>query len=340
MTTLENIVLRECDYGYAKEISVAQKIKLRDASYAAISVIYSTSSKDSTSTVTKEDIITDIKEVMILLPIEEVTKILGRVETEGSKALKVKPPMYENISNKGLHVKSMDKEIESPMQQPISMEQITAESADEIVQKMLSQEETDEENVRISRNGAAMAKVEKYIEMSPNEENKENGIIPPTVIEEQNARPVSREVPVVVPERNSESEEKELESTQDFTLDPEKITSVIVDLGQLREYLAKTAELKKAAQQAKEEEIQAKAAAERAERETASTRDELRKTAEEFAAHQQSLIAQAEESQAQAHLYDTKRDECLAEQAEYREAISDMLAVMGTSTNNPKERVM
>lgn len=355
MTALENIVLRDRDNGYVKEINAAQKIKLRDSSYATISIIYLTSPSTDMSTIIKEDTATDIAEVMILLPIAEILKILEKVETEGSKALKVKPSMYANISDKGAHVEDTDKKFQFPVEHSMDINSIATENSEEVelvsTQEIPQSEEASEENIRISRNGAAMAKVERYTAMPHMEESEnaatatsENSVLPPTMIEEQSARPVSREIPVVSPirENKTEENEKELETVTDSTLNPENITSVMIDLGQLREYLAKTAELKRAAQQAKEEEMQARAAAERAEQEAASTRDKLRKTAEEFAVHQQNLIAQTEQSQEQATLYDAMRNESLAEKAEYEEAISDMLAVMGTATtvNSTKERVM
>lgn len=345
MTTLENIRLCDNEYISILEVIQAQKIKLRETSYHAISAKYinsfpkkqDESVNQETPSATSTDEVTEVGEIVVLHPI--LVEMYNRVQNGKYKAIKVKESMYDNITAKGANVEHSDNVVENFSADTTPVENVSVEEQAIMEESVQSVELPQEDVTKVSRNGASAAKVEKYMasfneEVVTDEDQVMNteSIVSPTVIEEENARPVS----IVAPERIVEeaTKDNDLDTNVDFTFDKENITDVVTDLGQLKEYLARITELKRIAEEAKEQELAEKEAAERAEQEAITTRDTLQKTAEELAAHQKALIEQTEASQAQANLYATQRDEYLAERDEYTTAINDMLAVMGNENSN------
>lgn len=366
MTALENIVL--CDNGYreVQEVKTAQKIKLRSVSYDTISTKYvtftgkTTGIQDTSSQPVSDVEITNV--VAISPTVAEMIKLLeirGKIIGIGHKALKVKPIMYDNMKRNSTSDSDIAA-IEEQAQASSSLHKDTP-TVEPILDPEANTTLPEEDRFRVSRNGATAAKVEKYIEPSqqiefvpetktiepviePEQPSPETRTVSPVVIEKENSRPLSRDVPLVAPERIDKIvEEKIQESAKEPTLEGlEKISTAINinNLEILREYLAKTAQLKAEAEKAKKEEAEAKESAERAEKEAADSRNELVKTAERIAAHQETLIVQTEQSHTQASIYEAKRDEYEAERNEYQKAIDDMLAIMEEEPQASKTRVL
>lgn len=378
MTALENIEL--CDKGYAevRQVQTAQKIKLRNSSYAAISNYYavfakktaevgdmqvSAASIDSVTVsapATVSEVASDvtITNVVAINPkVAEMINLLeieGRINSTGHKALKLKPIMYDMIKKNSTSEKEIQKAVELAQVEVASVTEakpIVEVQEAGIVSEVNQAAESalgnveDDMQFRANRNGAAVAKVEKY--MIPEERNvisptvvEEVKVIPPTVIEEELARPVSREVPLIAPERfTASTDEKKVKVEPVIHADSiDSVLDNINNLDELREYLATTIKLKNQAEQAKNKESEARASALRAEQEAANSRDQFVQTAKSLAAHQESLIAQTEQSKAQTSIYEAKKGEFEAERDEYQKAINDMLAVMGDDSEPKKER--
>ncbi|MDD5888649.1 MAG: hypothetical protein PUC82_04095 [bacterium] len=352
MTVLENI--RICDNGYRElqEKKPAQKIKLRNASYATISAQYMNSmEKNLTPPVKEETSSVEITSVIAINPavaaMINLLEIEGKISSVGHKALKVKPTMYDNMKKNSASQKDLAIATEHA-------QIIPPEPAVEIPHTLEISESLDElDKFKVSKNATSAAKVEKYTEQVTEQEEKT--IVTPTqtvpnttleattlTIEEKAARPVSRIVPLVTPERIVKEEQKETEKSVNAspaTINLSEIAN-ITDLEVLREYLAKTAQLKAEAEKAKREEEEAKENAARAEQEAANSRKQLVQTAEMIAAHQETLIAQTEQSHNQASIYDARRDEFEAERDEYQKAINDMLAIMDDKTEETKTRTL
>lgn len=361
MTVLENVGL--CDNGYIElqEIQPAQKIKLREPSYKAISAQYaafvpsekSVEDEEPTHNVNPVQTSIEIDKVVAINPrVAEMLYLLeieGMIKSQAYKALKVNDSMCDNMrknSTNGIDIAAA--QVATTIEPVTDLEEKQPENnVPEVTEETQQVPETANE-FKASRNGAVIAKVEKYAaEVVPTESVIEDTVtVSPTVIESESARPVSRDVPLVAPERIAIEEKKEqLISPKVEEENPASILNVsfldnINSLADLREYLAKTARLKQEAEQAKTKEEEAKKSAERAEQEAANSRTEFVRTAEMIAAHQENLIAQTEQSNAQAHMYEEKRDEFEAERDEYEKAINDMLAVMGDSKADSKGRVM
>ncbi len=367
MTVLENVEL--CDNGYVetRSINVAQKIKLRAPSYQAITTKYVayTNSQESTSetSMTASEPTQNAASAPVT-PTVEITKVVainpavaealilleinGRINSEGYKALKVKPSMCENMKKNSATEKSQELPQEMPTTESLTEMESTIENAP--LDLELNEEQS---TTKVSRNGATIAKIEKFTSedaQTAQIASEEVTPVSPTVVEESSARAISRDVPLVAPERPVVAEENDLQVAPKEELEQPKskfdnilnvsFANNISSLAELKEYLEQTARLKQEANQAKIKEEEAKKSAERAEQEAASSRDEFVKTAEKIAAHQESLIAQAEKSNEQAHKYDEKRGEYENEKAEYQKAINDMLAIMGDSEQVSKGKAM
>ena len=353
MTVLENIEL--CDNGYTEvqESTVAQKIRLRTPSYGTISAQYQQflssqnepkitvedSAVNSEEAVSQNDI--EIVDVVAINPrIAEMIVLLeikGRIKSDGFKALKIKPTMHMNMLK---NAEYQAKQIETITVADSNEQTVLDEPSTELI------EMDGEESTKVSKNGATAAKIEKF---TSDIDDKKEIAVSPLIVEETNAREVSRVLPLIAPERNVEDahqqneelttasepvvEQNEAKSTDVNTILPNNVT----DLAAIKEYLEKTARLQREAEQAKEAEATARINAEKAEQEAANRRDEFRKTAERIVAHQEELIAQKEKSREQTTLYDTKREEYKSESAEYQKAIDDMLALIGDSKDSKEE---
>ena len=367
MTALENIVL--CDNGYreVQEVKTAQKIKLRSVSYDTISTKYVTFTGNTTKiqNTSSQQPVSDVEitSVVAISPaVAEMIKLLeirGKIIGMGHKALKVKPIMYDNMKRNSTSAQDIA-EIEKQAQSSFSLPEVPP-TVEPILEPKVNPSLAEGDRFRVSRNGSTAAKVEKYIEPSQQVEfapevktiepvieseqpSLEDRTVSPVVIEKENSRPLSRDVPLVAPERVDKIvEEKIQESAKSSTLEGFENISTTININNLeilREYLAKTAQLKAEAEKAKREEAEAKESAERAEREAADSRNELVKTAEKIAAHQETLIAQTEQSHNQASIYEAKRDEYEAEKNEYQKAIDDMRAIMEEPPQASKTRVL
>lgn len=367
MTVLENVGL--CDNGYieVKETTVAQKIRLRTPSYGTISAKYQEflglqtedkidepvpTKENNDGTTAKSD--AEIVAVVALNPriadIVTLLQINGRIKSDGFKALKIKPTMHLNMEKNARYETVQDEVAEDIMtdSEPTIQDEIESPSAE-------LTEPVDKEESKISKNGTVAAKIEKF---ATTLEQKNETLVSPIVVEEQSARPVSREVPLVAPERkladsdalekkdtilsteDTQSEQLNDNSIVEDSVDNVTLPNTIEDLAAIKEYLEKTARLKMEVEKAKEEEDAAKIEAEKAEHEAAARRDEFRKTAERIAAHQEELIAQKEKSKEQATMYDTQRGKYENESAEYQKAINDMLAIIGDSKEDNKGKIM
>lgn len=360
MTVLENVELCAKPHTELQEVNSAQKIKLRNSSYSAIInqyLAFTTKIGEQENQTVNVGVMSEptaevIQVVAVNPRIAEIINLLevkGRLRSEGYKALKIKPVMHDCIKKNS---ESGKENIAQPVV-PESVEEnkdAELEGQQQTADVILPVSKPETDLFKVTKNESSAAKLEKYtqepktVEVEETKEelivSEEEKAVSPTVIETESARPISRAVPIIAPER---SHEEATEITYDPKQTAEAISTAlsnITSLGQLRECLARTAELKQAAEQAKTKATTAKESVERAEKEREDSKEKMLRTAEKIAAHQESLIAEAEQSNAQASMYEARRGELEAETAEYQKAIDDMLALIGDEDKTKKEKPM
>lgn len=217
-------------------------------------------------------------------------------------------------------------------------------------------EETQPEEIKITKNGSTNAKIEKYSEDShvitenvikpmqakpiidivndlkninnkfklvTDEEEKAKSIVSPIVIEETVARPISIE------ENDDKTENANFKS--------------IVAPSQLKEYLAKAEQLKaqlneaqKNVETAKADAIKAKEKAAAEKKEAEAVQEELMETIKKLEKHNEELEKERLAKEAEARKYSEESQEYIAKekeyssmQQEYKNTINEMLAVIG-----------
>lgn len=353
MPILENVELCVKPHTELREVNSAQKIKLRDSSYSAIINQYLTfankieeQEKKTVNVGVMSEPTAEVIQVVAINPrIAEMINLLvvkGRLSSEGYKALKIKPVMHDCIKkNSATTQETVAQPIASEPIEESKIAELEVHQEEQTEEVILPESKTETDLFKVNKNESSAAKLEKYSQ-EPKEELIASGenAVSPTVIETESARPISRAVPLIAPERGHE---ETTEITYDSNQTVETISTALSDitsLAQLRECLARTAELKQAAEQAKNKATTAKEGAERAEKAREDRKEKMLRTAEKIAAHQESLIAEAEQSNAQASMYEARRGELEAETAEYQKAIDDMLAIIGDEDKNKKEKPM
>lgn len=365
MNVLENIELRDC-VAVAILQNTSNKIKLREPSRRAILDTYYTSTVTSASVQpvvndnqtsetavsqnnngtcvkTAEGVAIDAR----LAAIITILHIQGKMNGQGYKALKIKPLMYENMLKNSA---SQDAIAETPQLTPaLNAETVEPETTQETPLTMESQiAEVKEEQVKVSKNGSSVAKIEKFIEAVIDTSNAKTIMIPaddtetvsPVTIEQENARPVSREMPLIAPEREKKGK-LNLESEAHLATD--NITSVSVDMEKIqaiKEYLKQLAQVKMEAEEAKRKETAAQEAAAKAKQEALYIRDEFTRAQELVEEHQQGLIAQTAQSNANVTRFEQEKAEADAQCAGYQQAIDDMMAFIGVGSIPKREGVM
>lgn len=374
-TVLENIELCDKECVEAKAVNIAQKIKLRAPSYLQISSEYMKFIESNhipsqeSSTIKQETDGEKVPEmqvsvesnveivsvtavnprVALMLNLLEITG-KGPIKSSAYKALKIKPVMRENMEkNTATVTDTLEADVEATNKSE-TLETVT-ELEPEIPVAETSEEKNTTvdlfENLRVSKNGATVAKVEKYVIDEQHTDDLEDEVsVSPTVVDEATARPVSRETPVIAVPRAVSEPKKEFVLTPKTETEKDEKTGIInvstIDninnLADLRAYLAETARIKEAAERAKTAEEEAKKNAELAEKEAENRRTEMLRTAEKVAAHQEALREQAEKSKEQASMYDAKRGQYETEKTEYQKAIDDMLALMNGTNQVDKEK--
>lgn len=219
-------------------------------------------------------------------------------------------------------------------------------------------EETQPEKIKITKNGSANAKIEKYSEDShvitenaikpmqakpiidivndlkninnkfklvtdEEEKEKEKSVVSPIVIEETVARPISIE------ENDDKTENANFKS--------------IVAPNQLKEYLARAEKLKvqlseaqKNVETAKVDAIKAKEKAAAEKKEAEAVQEELMETIKKLEKHNEELEKERLAKEAEARKYFEESQEYIAKekeyssmQQEYKNTINEMLAVIG-----------
>lgn len=216
-------------------------------------------------------------------------------------------------------------------------------------------EERQPEEIKITKNGSANAKIEKYSENSHaitenaikpmqakpiidivndlkninnkfklvTEEEKEKPVVSPTVIEETVARPISIE------ENDDKTENANFKS--------------IVAPNQLKEYLARAEKLKvqlseaqKNVETAKVDAIKAKEKAAAEKKEAEAVQEKLMETIKKLEKHNEELEKERLAKEAEARKYFEESQEYIAKekeyssmQQEYKNTINEMLAVIG-----------
>ena len=266
-------------------------------------------------------------------------KVEGRLlpQLVGKRALKIKDNMKQNmLLNNAI---SCNTNIDAPK-----------------VEKYKVEEETQPEEIKVTKNGSANAKIEKYSEDSydtneniikpmqskpiidivndlkninnrfklvTDEEAKEKPIVSPITIEETTARPIS------VEENDNKNEKVDFKS--------------IVAPSQLKEYLAKAEQLKaqlseaqKNVETAKADAIKAKEKAAAEKKEAEAVQEELMETIKKLEKHNEELEKEKLAKEEEARKYSEESQEYIAKekeyssmQQEYKNTINEMLAVIG-----------
>ncbi len=268
-------------------------------------------------------------------------KVKGRLlpQLVGKRALKIKDNMKQNMLLN--NAASCNTDIDAPK-----------------VEKHKVEEEVQTEEIKVTKNGSANAKIEKYSEDShetkeniikpmqakpiidivndlkninnkfklvTDEEDKEKTIVSPITIEETTARPISIE----------ENENKNENENVDF--------KGIVAPSQLKEYLAKAEQLKvqlseaqKNVETAKADAIKAKEKAAAEKKEAEAVQEELMKTIKKLEKHNEELEKEKLAKEEEARKYSEESQEYIAKekeyssmQQEYKNTINEMLAVIG-----------
>ncbi len=267
-----------------------------------------------------------------------VLKVEGRLlpQLAGKRALKIKDNMKQNmLSNNAISCKK---------------------NLDMHKEEHKIEKETQEEEIKITKNGSLSAKIEKYSEelhdnnekvikpmqakplidivndmqninnkfkLAMDDEEKEKPIVSPVEIEKTVARPISAR------ENSDNNESKDFKN--------------IVAPRQLKEYLAKAEQLKaqlseaqKNVETAKAEAIKAKEKAAAEKKEAEAAQEKLMETIKKLEKHNEELekerIAKEEEARKyseESQEYSAKEKEYSSMQQEYKNTINEMLAVIG-----------
>ena len=266
-------------------------------------------------------------------------KVEGRLlpQLVGKRALKIKDSMKRNmLLNNAISCKA-DKDIPK-------------------VEEHKVEEETQQEEIKVTKNGSANAKIEKYSEdlynvnenvikpmqakpiidivndlrninnkfkLDTEEEVEESKTVSPIVIEKTTARPIS------VEENDNKKENTDFKG--------------IVAPSQLKEYLAKAEQLKaqlseaqKNVETAKADAIKAKEKAAAEKKEAEAVQEELMETIKKLEKHNEELEKEKLAKEEEARKYSEESQEYIAKekeyssmQQEYKNTINEMLAVIG-----------
>ena len=359
MSILSNVELLSVELGTIKLSSDSKKIKFKQESYSNIIKKYTDFCKNAvipnenpeTNEMSNQENIQPISTPeSIVVHIENkkyeelecqharlknrifMLKVEGRLLPQllGKRALKIKDSMKQNmLSNNAI---SCNTDIDSSK-----------------VEEHKVEEETQSEEIKVTKNGAANAKIEKYSEDSydtneniikpmqakpiidivndlkninnkfklvTEEDVEEPTTVSPTVIEKNTARPIS------VEENDNKKENTDFKG--------------IVAPSQLKEYLAKTEQLKaqlseaqKNVETAKADAIKAKEKAAAEKKEAEAVQEELMETNEELEKEKLAKEEEARKYSEESQEYIAKEKEYSSMQQEYKNTINEMLAAIG-----------
>ena len=366
MSILSNVELLSVELGTIKLSSDSKKIKFKQESYSNIIKKYTDFCKNAvipnenpeTNEMSNQENIQPISTPeSIVVHIENkkyeelecqharlknrifMLKVEGRLlpQLVGKRALKIKDSMKQNmLSNNAI---SCNTDIDASK-----------------VEEHKVEEETQSEEIKVTKNGAANAKIEKYSEDSydtneniikpmqakpiidivndlkninnkfklvTEEDVEKPTAISPTVIEKNTARPIS------VEENDNKKENTDFKG--------------IVAPSQLKEYLAKTEQLKaqlseaqKNVETAKADAIKAKEKAAAEKKEAEAVQEELMETIKKLEKHNEELEKEKLAKEEEARKYSEESQEYIAKekeyssmQQEYKNTINEMLAAIG-----------
>lgn len=262
------------------------------------------------------------------------------------RALKIKSAMEENMrTNNGKACK------DEPVTSPVIPEEVA-----KVQEQLVLEGEEPKTEIKVSKNGASNAKIEKYfgtlpfievptrIEVIPKKEITEKVIDKFKItntdsIEQQDEKtvsPVAIEESIAMPISNDSDEYTPVEKAQ------AEVSESKLETEHLKDYLARAAKLRKELAEAQEqaeiakknaEQAREKAAAEKKEAE--AVQEQLVETMKKLEKHNQELEEQKKAREAEAKRYSEQSQEYLEKgkeyssmQEEYKNTINEMLAAM------------
>lgn len=367
MSILSNAEFSVLNINLAKEMADSKKIKFKHESYLRICKKYDSFCAESTPNISKtvstmppvenkqqigeQNVVIHIKNRTYEKRASKQEKLKDQIyilevvgtllpQFAGRRALKIKDSMKNNMleNNK----KACEKEVEK-VELPINPEpSLPVEKLDDI------------EQIKISKNGASSAKISKYTDESSSIEDIQDA---------QKAKPISEllgeikeqkdkfkfnvpQIKIATPQTfaetsKSSTDSNELKEVISMASEPNRNSKV--EVGHLRDSLAKANQLKEELELAKKNAEKAKAEAQLAKEKAAAEKKEaeivqeqLVETIKKLEEHNRKLEEEkklnekeAEKYTAESQEYTEREKEYSTMQEEYKQTINEMLAIIG-----------
>ena len=363
----------------SKKESDSKKIKLKQESYANVQKKYDdfclaqTHSEkimppipETQPTNQEETIIIHIKNknyAKIECKHEKLKDLISILKIEGSllpqlagkRALKIKEYMKNNILlNNGLESsKPIEAEEEVIFQEKSSKDSVTEKVPEETVEKSLvgppiinttenieKPSAVDTDKVKVSKNKTSTAKINKYIEDDTKEQHQDSikpisDILKEIRIPKDKFKISSEPINIddIVSKNVPDKENSAKKTTQSSKMEVGKLKDSLAKANQLKEELE---EAKRNAEKAREQAEMAREKAEAEQHETEEVKRQLVETIKKLEEHNKKLEAEKKRNEEEAKKYAEESKEYIEKekeyssiQEEYKQTINEMLAIIG-----------
>ena len=286
-----------------------------------------------------------------------ILKIEGSLlpQLAGKRALKIKEYMKNNILlNNGLESsKPIEAEEEVIFQEKSSKDSVTEKVPEETVEKSLvgppiinttenieKPSDVDTDKVKVSKNKTSTAKINKYIEDDTKEQHQDSikpisDILKEIRIPKDKFKISSEPINIddIVSKNVPDKENSAKKSTQSSKMEVGKLKDSLAKANQLKEELE---EAKRNAEKAREQAEMAREKAEAEQHETEEVKRQLVETIKKLEEHNKKLEAEKKRNEEEAKKYAEESKEYIEKekeyssiQEEYKQTINEMLAIIG-----------
>lgn len=286
-----------------------------------------------------------------------ILKIEGSLlpQLAGKRALKIKEYMKNNILlNNGLESsKPIEAEEEVIFQEKSSKDSVTEKVPEETVEKSLvgppiinttenieKPSAVDTDKVKVSKNKTSTAKINKYIEDDTKEQHQDSikpisDILKEIRIPKDKFKISSEPINIddIVSKNVPDKENSAKKSTQSSKMEVGKLKDSLAKANQLKEELE---EAKRNAEKAREQAEMAREKAEAEQHETEEVKRQLVETIKKLEEHNKKLEAEKKRNEEEAKKYAEESKEYIEKekeysliQEEYKQTINEMLAIIG-----------
>ena len=286
-----------------------------------------------------------------------ILKIEGSLlpQLAGKRALKIKEYMKNNILlNNGLESsKPIEAEEEVIFQEKSSKDSVTEKVPEETVEKSLvgppiisttenieKPSAVDTDKVKVSKNKTSTAKINKYIEDDTKEQHQDSikpisDILKEIRIPKDKFKISSEPINIddIVSKNVPDKENSAKKTTQSSKMEVGKLKDSLAKANQLKEELE---EAKRNAEKAREQAEMAREKAEAEQHETEEVKRQLVETIKKLEEHNKKLEAEKKRNEEEAKKYAEESKEYIEKekeyssiQEEYKQTINEMLAIIG-----------